>query len=657
VILTMLGIVLLMDNRGITGTNRYFDPVMPVAAVAFTAAGTFIAARRPEVRVAWVMCVGGGLLSLAFFAEQYAVHAVEVRPGQLPGARAMAWLGRWLWIPGYLLPWTVLPLLFPDGRLPSGRWRPLLWFVVGLIGLAAVMAALAPRDPTDARGPAGLAGAIYALGVLVVAPVSWAGLLTRYRCSDAQRRSQLRWPLWATGAAAAVPLSVVATGVLLGAWVPMPVYQVAAATALASVPVATLVAVARHRLYRLDLRAGTLLNRLLVQVTLTGIGIAVFITALTVLEALVAGEHRFGLALASLLAAVATVLALRSPFERVLDRILYRRRRYDYRVLSELGRSWRSTLGADLLLPTVVDAIAAGLKLPYVAVAVGQSPDAPVASAVHGDAHEDLLVLQLVHQNEPVGRLTVAPRSPKEPFDATDRRLLAEVAAQLAVLAYAVCLTADLQRSRERLVTTREEERSRLRRDLHDGLQPTLSGVLLALDAVRNLLGRSGAADELLARVTVELETAAADVRRLVYGLRPPALDELGLVGALRQQATLFALSPTGPEVVVTAPDHLEDLPAAVEVAAYRICQEALENVRKHARARTCEVVVGVGDGRLRVEVRDDGRGVGQGAGVGVGMSAMRERAAEVGGSCTVESEVGAGTCVRGVLPLALSGR
>jgi signal transduction histidine kinase len=522
-------------------------------------------------------------------------------------------------------------------------------------------------DPAGAGGLPRLAGVLHALGVFVLAPLCWVGLLARYRGAGPDEREQLRWPLRAGGAAVAVPLSVVTAGLLTGAWLPLPLYQLLAAVALAGVPAATVYAVVRHRLYLLDVKADTVANRLVVNLGLALLGTCTVAAALAVLEALVAGEHRFGLGLASVLLAVVVVLALRTRLERAVDRLLYHRRRYDYRVLTSLGRSLRSSLGADSLLPTLVEAVAAGLRLPYVAIDVGQDGEGTVAAATHGDAHEGLLVLPLVHQNERVGRLTVAPRHPGEPFDPTDRRLLADVAGQVGVVAYALCLTADLRRSRERLVTAREEERSRLRRDLHDGLQPALSGVALGLDAVRNILGRAGAdhelrghtaradelvADELLARLKTELETAAADVRRLVYGLRPPALDELGLVGALRQQATMFALAPTGPDVLVTARSDLDGLPAAVEVATYRICQEALENVRKHAQAQTCQVVLEVDDGHLRVEVRDDGRGVDHRARSGVGSLAMRERAAEVGGTCTVEPAAGSGTCVRAVLPL-----
>lgn len=208
--------------------------------------------------------------------------------------------------------------------------------------------------------------------------------------------------------------------------------------------------------------------------------------------------------------------------------------------------------------------------------------------------------------------------------------------------------------SRERLVTTREEERRRLRRDLHDGLQPSLAGIMLGLEAVTNLLEPSGPAEELLERLKQELQSASGDVRHLVHDLRPPALDELGLVGALRQQAVRFSLDPEGVDVAVAAPADLPALPAAVEVAAYRIGQEALENVRKHARARTCELSVALEGGSLHLAVRDDGEGLSGSPSAGVGLLAMRERAAELGGTCSVESS-GRGTCIRAVLPVTMT--
>jgi signal transduction histidine kinase len=211
---------------------------------------------------------------------------------------------------------------------------------------------------------------------------------------------------------------------------------------------------------------------------------------------------------------------------------------------------------------------------------------------------------------------------------------------------------ADLQRSREQVVVAREEERRRLRRDLHDGLGPTLASVTMKAEAARDLLRADpGRAETLLNDVTGQAQRAVADIRRLVYALRPPALDELGLLSALHEQAAHFR--HTSVRIRVDAPDRLPALPAAVEVAAYRIVQEALTNVVRHADARTCVIRLAL-DGALRLEICDDGRGLVDLHRVGVGITSMRERAAELGGACVVEPAPGGGTRVVAELPLAL---
>jgi signal transduction histidine kinase len=226
--------------------------------------------------------------------------------------------------------------------------------------------------------------------------------------------------------------------------------------------------------------------------------------------------------------------------------------------------------------------------------------------------------------------------------------LFEDVARQVGVAAHAVRLTGDLRTSRRQLVTAREEERRRIRRDLHDGLGPTLAGMSLQLGSARTLLGRdAGAADRLLERLVEETQAALADVRRLVYDLRPPALDELGLVPALRQQAQRFP----GLEVVVDAPEPVGPLPAAVEVAAYRIATEALTNVSRHAAARACTITIAV-NGALELEVCDDGRGMPAGWRAGIGVTSILERAAELGGSCELHAGDGGGTRVHARLPL-----
>ena len=212
-------------------------------------------------------------------------------------------------------------------------------------------------------------------------------------------------------------------------------------------------------------------------------------------------------------------------------------------------------------------------------------------------------------------------------------------------------MTADLQRSRERLVTAREEERRRLRRDLHDGLGPLLGSLTLKLDVADDLLERDPQATHALLRgLRGQVQAAIADIRRLVYALRPPALDDLGLLGALRAEAAQYERAEL--RIIVEAPGQLPPLPAAVEVAAYRITLEALTNVVRHSSARSCTVRLSPSRKTLEVEIVDDGSGLRDDRTQGVGLASMRERAEELGGSCSVEPAPVRGTRVRASLPL-----
>jgi signal transduction histidine kinase len=214
-------------------------------------------------------------------------------------------------------------------------------------------------------------------------------------------------------------------------------------------------------------------------------------------------------------------------------------------------------------------------------------------------------------------------------------------------------LADDLQRSREALVKGREEERRRLRRDLHDELGPQLASLKLNLDVARNLVLRDPkAAEALLVDLRTQSQSAIADIRRLVYDLRPPALDELGFAGAI-QEYTRQIGSQDGLHLRFQCPKNLPPLPAAAEVAAYRITLEALANVVRHSQGQNCSVSISVNGKHLLVEICDDGQGIAEDAQPGVGLNSMRERAAELGGSCTIETLSGGGTRVLAQLPLA----
>jgi len=308
----------------------------------------------------------------------------------------------------------------------------------------------------------------------------------------------------------------------------------------------------------------------------------------------------------------------------------------------------------------IVETVAQALKLPYAALALKQG-DAFSITASYGLPQDKPLILPLVYHTETIGQLLLGPRARGEAFTAADRRLLEDIARQAGVAVYAVRLTADLQHSRERLVTTREEERRRLRRDLHDGLGSTLAALHLQAGAIRTLMQRDlAAADTEVLDLQAEIRAAITDIRRLVYALRPPTLDELGLVGAIRQYAAQYdthnrSAGEPGSDlrVAVEAPEQLPALPAAVEVEAYRIVQEALTNVTRNAQAHSCSVHLSLSDDRdLQVEVSDDGVGLPKEPRAGVGLLSMHERAEEVGGTCVVGPAPGQGTRVLVKLPL-----
>ncbi|MGH3086126.1 MAG: sensor histidine kinase, partial [Rubrobacteraceae bacterium] len=255
------------------------------------------------------------------------------------------------------------------------------------------------------------------------------------------------------------------------------------------------------------------------------------------------------------------------------------------------------------------------------------------------------------HGGRTVGRLVLSPRSPGEEFSSSDRRLLEDLARQAGVAARAVQLTADLQRSREEIVTAREEERRRLRRDLHDGLGPRLAAQTLKVGSAKSLFPRDPeTATMLLEELERDLDGALADVRRLVYDLRPPALDQLGLAGAIRDTASQYDSGTL--RVSFEKAGGTRDLPAAVEVAAYRISQEALANVSRHSGAKRCAVRLAVNESSLELEVSDDGAGIAGDRHLGVGLSSMRERAEELGGTCEVGAVPAGGTRVIAKIPL-----
>ncbi len=344
---------------------------------------------------------------------------------------------------------------------------------------------------------------------------------------------------------------------------------------------------------------------------------------------------------------------LRARLQRTVNRLVYGDRDDPNAVLAQLGRRLEVSLDPGEVFPTLSETVVQALRLPYVAVGLQRRQGLELV-AEYGRPRQGAERFPLRYQEEAFGELIVEPRDRDVPFDEAERRLLETVARQASAAAYAARLNEDLQRSRERLVSAREEERRRLRRDLHDGLGPRLASQALKLEAARELLeNEPERAEALIAGLLEQSQDALHEVRRLVYGLRSPALDELGLVAALREY--LRQDLPPALRFTLEAPEPLPVLPAAVEVAAYRIVQEAVTNVIRHAQATVCQVRLELvaTPQVLTIEVIDNGVGLPPERTPGVGLQAMRERAEELGGSFEISSPEG-GSRLEALLPLAL---
>lgn len=540
--------------------------------------------------------------------------------------------------------------VFPE-PLPLARRRAFAPALYGasLLALAAYVAASWIRTPDPLARIAAIAPFTGAHAAALLALALLAAAVQFRRAPAGAARAQIRWVVLAAWVAGVAGLGLYLLPPLLGAPAVSPNAIGILATAF---PIGVAVAVLHHRLFDID----ALLNRALVYGALSlAIG-AAYVTVVTVLgsAASVWGGALPGLAAAGVVAIV--VQPLRATVQRTVDRLMYGQRDDPAAVLGRLGERLEGTFAPEAVLPTLAATVADALRLPYVAIELLADGQVRTATAF-GRARREPERFALGYRGEHLGHLLVEPRGPDEAFTESEIALLETIARQAGVAAYALRTTEALRRSRERLVATREEERRRLRRDLHDGVGPALASLTLKLDAASNVLERDPvAARALLHALRDQVQDAIADLRGVVHALRPPALDDLGLAGALREQ--LRRIEHEGLGVAFVAPERLPPMPAAVEVAAFRIVQEALTNVVRHAAARHCRVGLGI-DEALTITVEDDGIGLGAAGrlaagthGAGVGLRSMRERAAELGGGLEIGPRAGGGTRVVALLPL-----
>ena len=640
-----LSLLLYLDSRHhhVPGVHYLYGDYS--AGLLYPVVGAYLLRRRPDNRVGWVFAATS-VIGINGFAGQYAVSATYVHHGW-PLADFAAWVNAWAWAPELAVP-ALLPLLFPDGTLSSQRWRKVA--TVAIVGLSLAIFSMAfSRHPIDASdhiyNPWTLTDAdwlrgISAIGIMSVflcSLIGLVGLVRRTRSSRGPARAQLQWLMFSV----VVTIGLGTVAMLTSGAVSETVW----AFAMAAIPVGVVVAVARHQMLDIEV----VLNRTIAYALLTGVVVLAYVVTVSALGEVAA--KKVGIAAVALVALL--FAAARDRVQRVVDHALFGDRRDPYAVVSRLGRRLDQASGPLDALEQIAVELRTALRLPYVAVL----PDDPGVKAVEtGNVVAGTADVDITMHGEHVGVLRVGRRHHGERFRGDEESVLHDTARRAGALLQAAKLVADLSASRERIVAAREEERRRLRHDLHDGVGPQLAGLALQLDSLARRLGDDAENAARVQTLRDRLRDTVVEVRRVVDNLRPPALDDVGLVEAVRQQVAAYAVVGAGssrPLVDVNS-EPLPELPAAVEVAAYRIITESVANAVRHGRPSHCEVAIAAEDGVLVLGVTDDGSGIAADATPGVGLLSMRERAAEVGGQLTVDTGP-AGTTITARLPLELT--
>lgn len=667
-VLSVVGIWALLSWAAPWGDLASLSPVLSggasVAVLALATFGAVVALRGDAPRYGLIMLLTGATSAIVTVGGLYGLHSLDA---DVPGAGVAVWIQD-LWMVEQMLLVLVLPALLPDGKVAAPAWRRP--FRIALTGWVVLIVAFVLADrpasnfllevdgpvPSNPTGflpiPAAAIDVTWmSLGIGSVI-VGLGSLLTRWRRAEDEMRQRLKWVLLALG--------IVVFAVFLRLLEPLIAYggvEITGAVdfvfilSAVAVAVGTGLAVLRFRLYEVDL----VINRTIVYVLLTAALFAAYVGVVFAIGMFLPVEE-------STLALVATGLIaisfapLRGIVQRGVNRLMFGQRDDPYALLTEMSQLLASSGTPDETLQKLVDTISLSLKLPAVTIELEENGEWR-ARASFGDSSESgekIARIPLLHQGEVVGRLSVAPRSTREPLSSQDMTLLENFAHQAGALARSVRLTVALQHSRERMVLAQEEERRRIRHDLHDELGPSLASQTFQLDAILERLADDPAkARQLLMSLKDQNRRLVADIRRLVYELRPPALDELGIAGAIAAHTSQLERSGDVSIQLDTKPDPLPSLPAAVEVAAYRIAREAIINTVRHSAARTCTTTLEATDAEFVVTVQDDGVGIAAHRTPGVGLTSMRERTEELGGRFQVARAEPSGTFVRATIPLA----
>ncbi len=537
--------------------------------------------------------------------------------------------------------------IFPDGKF-TPRWTR--YFTLLILPIIFIEYFL-PGSPLDVRSWGRLPVMLLSL---VTMTVLFHAPIYRYRnVSSSTVKQQTKWVVYGTSIAllgyflvalpAAFGFMPLETGAAYGifAFTGMMLFFMA-------IPLSIGIAVLRFRLWEID----PIINRTLVYGALSFLTILFYVLTVGGFAYFI-GNAQTNLIVSFIATGIVAIIfePLRQRLQRGVNRLMYGERDDPATVLTQLSQRLDSALAPESVLQTIVETLAQTLKLPYAAISL--FGDEKPRFATHPSLPpSELLHLPLTYQTERVGELTLAPRAAGESFSPADMKLIHLIAQQAGVAAYTLRLNNDLQKSRERLVTAQEEERRRLRRDLHDGVGPTLASLSQRIDTAAELVDSAPEkSKQLLKELKGQVKESVAEIRRLVYALRPPVLDEFGLVSAIREHTAQYS-GPNGLQVTFDVSEPLPALSAAVEVAAYRIILEAFTNLIRYSQATACRIRIRIENRNLLLEVSDNGNGLPKGNRAGVGFHSMRERAEELGGECAIENNNAGGVTVRARLPL-----
>lgn len=641
--------------------------------------GALIASRRPDNAIGWLLIGSALTIAFAFVTSEAEVYSLETNPGSIPGTRWLAWVGSWAWQAGLGPILTFLFLLFPDGHLPSRRWRPVGWAAGILIAIVVVLGAINPNAEltSNVENPLGFDAAAEVIDaangfafmfLVVVVVLSAASLVVRFRRARGDEREQIKWLAYA--------------GLLLTVWIILSTIGEATGTqalidsfgmsalnfvAFLALPVAVGIALLRYRLYDVDL----VIRKTVVVALLAAFITLVYVAVVVGLGAAVLGASSSGPL--PIVAAVVIALAfqpVRARANRLANRLVLGERATPYEVLSAFSERLSGAYATEDLLPRMARILGEGTGAQRAEVWLRVDRELRPAAAwpANGDASAHPVPLEggelpqlggsralaVRHEGELLGAIAVT-KPPSEPLSHEEEQLLEHLAAQAGLVLRNARLTeelrarlVELQASRQRIVAAQDNERRRLERNLHDGAQQQLVALAVKQRLAENLVAREpGTAAGLLSELQRDTTAALENLRDLARGIYPPLLADKGLAAALGSQASKAAVATS------VEPDGIGRYPQEAEAAVYFCCLEAMQNVAKYAAASRVVVSLGEENGALVFSVADDGRGFDTAtAAKGAGMQNMSDRLAALGGALEVRSEPGDGTTVVGRIPI-----